>query len=100
MFGCYWLHNVHKASHISNIESTVCLSRKAKMVNNGGLTSMKIPFHNSLDSLKPLLADEFDATQEELNNEMLRHIYAVNKAGSSARSLKFGEICVEKGAGI
>ena len=27
---------------------------------------------------------------------MLRHIYAVNKAGSSARSLKFGEICVEK----
>ena len=45
---------IHKASHISNIESTVCLSRKAKMVNNGGLTSMKIPFHNSLDSLKPL----------------------------------------------
>ena len=54
MFECYWLHSVHKASHISNIESTVCLSRKAKMVNNGGLTSVKIPFHNSLDSLKPL----------------------------------------------
>ena len=36
----------------------------------------------------------------ELNNEMLRDRYAVNNAGSSARGLKFSEICGEKRAGI
>ena len=36
----------------------------------------------------------------ELNNEMLRHKYEVNNAGSSARGLEFGEICGKKRAGI
>ena len=36
----------------------------------------------------------------ELNNEMLRDRYMVYNAGSSARGLKFSEICGEKRAGI
>ena len=31
--------------------------------------------------------------QAELNKDMLRHRYTVNDAGSSARGLKFSEIC-------
>ena len=34
--------------------------------------------------------------QGELNKDMLRHRYTVNDAGSSARGLKFSEICWEK----
>ena len=37
----------------------------------------------------------------DLNNEMLRHRYVVNTAVSSARGLKFNEICGgKKKAGI
>ena len=32
----------------------------------------------------------------ELNNEMLRYRYAVSNTGSSARGLKFSEICEKK----
>ena len=34
--------------------------------------------------------------QTELNNEMLRHRFAINNAGSSAQGSRFSEICGEK----
>ena len=33
-------------------------------------------------------------------NQMLRHIYVVNNAGSIARGLKFGKVCGEKRPGL